>query len=329
MQTRREFFWRVGRGWGLGCGVVLGAAVRTRGQAVDWLEAGRRWLGQEVDPEVLQALRNGDASVVDRILQEVDAALRGDVVLDLAGLQDAANLVLPWLERRPETRPYTSWLRSRMDYFKVADQLRRQVPATPTVPGQPRTPPPNPTPAQERRVWQAEVSRQPAPAGAAGWVAKLKPTFRAAGVPTELAWLPEIESGFDPQARSPAGAAGMFQLMPTTAQAMGLRLRPSDERLDPDKSAAAAARYLRRLHDQFKDWPLALAGYNAGPGRVQQVLAQRRARSFDAIAPSLPAETQLYVPKFDAVLRRREGGPLAGLRVPENRQKPSRAAPRR
>ncbi|MBL9126305.1 MAG: hypothetical protein JNL97_01600, partial [Verrucomicrobiales bacterium] len=63
------------------------------------------------------------------------------------------------------------------------------------------------------------------------------------------------------------------------------------------------------------DWPLALAAYNAGPGRVADTLKRRRARSFDAIAPDLPAETQMYVPKFDAVLQRRERVSLATLRV--------------
>jgi membrane-bound lytic murein transglycosylase D len=156
----------------------------------------------------------------------------------------------------------------------------------------------------------------PAPKGAAAWVPKLKPVFSSAGCPPELVWLAEIESSFDPQARSPAGAVGMYQLMPATTQGLGLKLEPKDERLEPEKSAKAGATYLRQMFRQFKDWRLALAAYNAGPGKVSDILKRRRAASFDAIAPSLPAETQLYVPKFEAVLQKREKLALAALKMP-------------
>ena len=104
--------------------------------------------------------------------------------------------------------------------------------------------------------------------------------------------------------------------MPTTARRYGLSTWPFDKRLQPEASARAAASYLADLHGQFKDWRLALAAYNAGEGAIHKLLAERKARTFDAIAPRLPAETQMYVPRVEATLARREGLKLSQLRVP-------------
>ena len=128
-----------------------------------------------------------------------------------------------------------------------------------------------------------------------------------------MVWLAEVESSFDARVRSPAGAAGLFQLMPATAKSYGLKTSPSDQRLQPEDSARAAAKYLGHLHGQFKDWRLALAAYNAGEGTVQKLLERHKARTFDAIATHLPAETQMYVPKVEATLLRREGVELSRL----------------
>ena len=105
--------------------------------------------------------------------------------------------------------------------------------------------------------------------------------------------------------------------MPTTARDLGLSVRRPDERLQPEKSARAAAKYLRYLHGRFGDWRLALAAYNAGEGRVDNLMKQYRARTFDDIAHRLPAETQMYVPKVEATLRKREGRSLADLKLPK------------
>jgi membrane-bound lytic murein transglycosylase D len=126
-------------------------------------------------------------------------------------------------------------------------------------------------------------------------------------VPPQLVWVAEVESSFDPSARSPAGAAGLFQLMPDTAKRYGLRTWPSDQRLDAEQSARVATAYLGQLHEKFKDWRLALAAYNAGEGTVQNLLKRHKANSYDAIASYLPAETQMFVPKVEATVQRREG----------------------
>jgi membrane-bound lytic murein transglycosylase D len=126
-------------------------------------------------------------------------------------------------------------------------------------------------------------------------------------VPEALAWLAEVESTFNPRAHNPSGARGLFQFMPGTAREHGLRLRPFDERIDPEKSARAAASLLRHLHGTFDSWPLALAAYNAGEGCVRRTLRAGDATTFTEIADALPDETRLYVPRVLATLTVREG----------------------
>jgi len=240
-------------------------------------------------------------------------------VLDLAALQGAAKGVLPLLEAYEETQPYALWLKSRLDYLEVAEELRRSVPPPKTVPDQTGQTLPNPSPDVEREVWVKTISPRPLPNGAEALVAQLKPVFASERVPAELVWLAEVESSFNLGARSPVGAAGLFQLMPATAQRFGLRRWPRDQRYQPGPSARAAAQYLRLLYRQFGDWRLAVAAYNAGEGRVQRLLDRHKTRSFDRIAPFLPAETQMFVPKVEATLLRREGVALASLEAPSQK----------
>jgi membrane-bound lytic murein transglycosylase D len=126
-----------------------------------------------------------------------------------------------------------------------------------------------------------------------------------------------VESSFDPRARSPAGAAGMFQLMPATARSLNLSLFTRDERLQPDKNARASAKYFRRLYLRFGDWPLTLAAYNAGETRVDRLMRQRKTRTFEGIARFLPAETQMYVPRIEATIQKREGVELSQMKLPK------------
>jgi membrane-bound lytic murein transglycosylase D len=282
----------------------------------DLLRGGLQWLQENVDEDVLRSFGEVDQQKVRQFLAAVQTNFHGEYVVDVAALKQAAAVVLPLLEGHPETRAYASWLRSRMDYFEVAEHFRLVIPPPKVEPGQPPKPAPNPQPELQRQVWQKQLEQRPLPKGAALYVPRLKPIFAARKIPRELVWLAEVESGFDPQARSPVGAAGLFQFMPRTGQALGLSLRPADERLDSEKSADAAAKYLKLLYGQFKDWRLALAAYNAGEGSVRNLLTKYKARSFDAISRHLPAETQMYVPKIEATLLRREGVKLANLAAP-------------
>ena len=104
--------------------------------------------------------------------------------------------------------------------------------------------------------------------------------------------------------------------MPATARSMGLSLLPFDERVHPGKNARAAARLLHKLHDRFDSWPLALAAYNAGEGRIAVALKKKDAVTFADIAAALPAETQMYVPKVFATLTVRENITPQGLLAP-------------
>lgn len=279
----------------------------------DVVAAGEKFLKDNIDEDVLNALQEGDHAKVTKVFHDLQNSLQGDYVLDVAALKDAAKSILPLLESYEETLPYAEWLKARMDYIEVADELKAATPSPKVEPGKPVPRPPNPTPETERKAWVKKMSKIPPPSGSEAYAARLKPYFSAQKIPTQLVWLAEVESGFNPNARSPVGATGLFQLMPSTAQSLGLSLRPDDERISPEKSAAATAKYLKYLHDKFKDWPLTLAAYNAGEGTVQKLLTRHNARTFDAIATRLPAETQMYVPKIEATLKRREGVNLAQL----------------
>ncbi len=127
-------------------------------------------------------------------------------------------------------------------------------------------------------------------------------------LPISLRYLPIVESGYLPSAVSRAGATGMWQIMGPTARDLGLSVGAVvDDRRDPIASTFAALDYLEELHARFDSWFLALAAYNAGPGRVGRILAERGGEEalsgdeqFLHIRPYLPAETREFVPRFFA-----------------------------
>lgn len=309
--------------------LLLFAVFRTPGQDDtvtlddDLLRSAEQWAKENLDEDALRVLQSADREKVRQLLAQVQKQFQGEYVVDLAQLKDAVRSVLPLLESYEETLPYALWLKTRLDYLDVADQFRLLVPTPKTRPGQPPKPAPNPPPQKERDVWMRQLAERPWPKNSKPYVACLKPIFTAERVPPELVWIAEVESSFDPRARSPVGAAGLFQLMPDTARRYGLRTWPLDQRLKAETSGRAAARYLHYLRGRFKDWRLALAAYNAGEGTIQNLLARRKATTFDAIADRLPAETQMFVPKVEATLYRREGLKLSQLRLPSpSKQKP-------
>ncbi len=127
--------------------------------------------------------------------------------------------------------------------------------------------------------------------------------FSEFDLPSDLVFLSLVESGFNPQAYSRARATGPWQFMKGTAKVYGLRVDDYvDERRDPIKSSVAAARYLRDLYDLFGTWPLAMAAYNAGEGKVLRALQKTQSDSFWDLARTrhLRRETKDYVPRFMA-----------------------------
>jgi membrane-bound lytic murein transglycosylase D len=131
------------------------------------------------------------------------------------------------------------------------------------------------------------------------------------GLPPELACLPLVESAFQPEALSPAGAAGLWQLMPETARRFGLVVTDSvDERFDVQKSTDAATAYLAYLYGFFGDWPLAVAAYNCGEGAMRNALAKSGRATLDGVTAycrrvgtelsPLREETLRFVPQFAA-----------------------------
>jgi peptidoglycan lytic transglycosylase D len=277
------------------------------------LQSVEEWVRENLDESALDEL-GVDKQRVQKFLAEVRRRFQGSYVFDLDALHETATELLPILQQFEETRPYAIWLQTHLDYFEVAEELRREVKPPPDKPQPLRLP--NPSPQLQRSVWVRELKDRSPPPLADEYVPRLKQIFAAERLPPELVWVAEVESSFNPSARSPAGAVGLFQLMPATARSLNLALRPRDERLHGEKSARAAARYLRQLHGRFGDWRLALAAYNAGESRVSELLKRHKARTFDAIADRLPAETQMYVPKVEATLRKREGVALDGLKLP-------------
>jgi len=136
--------------------------------------------------------------------------------------------------------------------------------------------------------------------------AKMAQILAQEGLPADLLRVAKVESNFNPLALSPKNARGIWQLMPETARRYGLKVDGRvDERVDPEKSTRAAARYLKELYALFGDWPLALAGYNAGEKRVQAARARSGSPDFAGLASLLPRETRNYVP---AVLATFGGG---------------------
>src|SRR6266478_379821 len=132
----------------------------------------------------------------------------------------------------------------------------------------------------------------------------IESTLREEGVPQELIYLAQAESGFHPLALSRVGARGMWQFMASRGRGYGLQHNLwVDERQDPEKSTRAAAHHLKDLYHQFGDWYLAMAAYNSGPGTVQSAVKRTGYADFWELYRRnvLPKETRNYVPIIVAV----------------------------
>jgi membrane-bound lytic murein transglycosylase D len=131
---------------------------------------------------------------------------------------------------------------------------------------------------------------------------QIRKVLRKKGLPEDLTWLAMIESGFEPSARSPVGALGLWQFMPETGKIYGLSQdRWADQRMSLSAATEAAADFLGDLYRRFGSWDLAMAAYNMGYGGVLSVVRRYNTNDYWALAKlegSLPWETTLYVPKI-------------------------------
>jgi membrane-bound lytic murein transglycosylase D len=133
----------------------------------------------------------------------------------------------------------------------------------------------------------------------------MKKELKNAGLPEELVYLSMIESGYNQRACSPANAVGLWQFMDGTGRQFNLDVNDYvDERRDAEKSTKAAVAFLSELYKEFGDWHLAVAAYNAGPGKIRKGLEKYNVSNFWALAREdyLALETKRYVPKLLAAI---------------------------
>ncbi len=282
----------------------------------DALEAAARAAWESYVPAEIRAQYEPPSTErIRELLVRLEAELHDGSGVRLARYERDARRALKVLRRSEGGEMLAAWLEPRLDMIRAAAHLESPpAPETspapshdsqllPLAPAQPE----GLRPQYTREYWDRVLDRRRPPRRAADLVPRLKEVFAAHGVPPELVWIAEVESSMNPEATSPVGARGLFQFMPLTAARFGLETGLMlDERTDPEKSARAAAAYLRILHRRFQSWPLALAAYNAGEGRVGRALSQEQAKTFEDVAHRLPLETRMYVPKVLATVAARE-----------------------
>ena len=316
------------------------AAARSPTEDDQLFARGQELFDAYAPPEIKQQFAFPTRAEWDAFAAKLEKTRRTGSFAELAAYEPEAKAALAILRTQPEYKDYADWLSERIDEIEIAKEAVAESGATGPVPPTP-VPAPTPTPPQPAPgprpapppplagpivpdapeiplydLWVNRMRSSPRPARADKFLPELQKVFTAEGVPAELAWLAETESMFNPVARSPVGASGLFQLMPATARGLGLSLFPFDTRNDPEKSAHAAAKLLHSLHGRFGSWPLALAAYNAGEGRVGRMLKKQDAKTFAEIAASLPTETRLYVPRVLATLAVRTGVAPNALAAP-------------
>ncbi|MBU4484917.1 lytic transglycosylase domain-containing protein, partial [bacterium] len=139
------------------------------------------------------------------------------------------------------------------------------------------------------------------------YVPMMRKILKEHGLPEDLVYLALIESGFNLKAHSRARAVGPWQFIYWTGHRYGLKVDTwVDERCDPVKATHAAAGYLKALYNEFGDWYLAMAGYNAGEGKIRNAIKRYHSRDFWTLSGEgnryLKPETRNYVPKFIAAV---------------------------
>jgi len=234
------------------------------------------------------------------------------VVLAAGGCATTAKSLKESLDYRPSIANAFSRAIAFGPFYKKSSYTKKeQFPAIPREENTPRVR----TFIRKYAYDQRETTRAYL-ATIAPYLHMLKKEARDSGLPEEISYLVMLESGADPEARSPANALGMWQFMPATARSYGLRVdKWVDERLDPQKSTRAAMLYLKDLYGVFGCWRLAISAYNSGENKLSKVLRQEDAEEYHEISssPRLKRETKEFFPKFLALATIAKNPPKYGF----------------
>ena len=281
-----------------------------------------------------QAYLNGRYSFADQQFQRaLDVYLDGYVAPDdRKGLQAAFNDLFNRIHAMSieEMVPTSGNLVSLVDEplpspsAEDLEELRARLEVAPDE--LPRFSMPVPSPLDNERVFWAidHLTRERKEiieeglSRATRYLPMIEAILEEVGVPTELAWVPLIESLFKTGAYSRAAAVGMWQFMRGTARLYGMTVSTNlDERMDPVKATRTAAIYMKDLYAEFGDWDVVLAAYNAGKGRVSGAMERAGTRDFWRVAQTrfLPRETRDHVPKIYAAIWIGNNPELYGLQV--------------
>jgi len=282
---------------------------------------------QATDP-VTKATSDPREEVEALLTSAQDAVIQGDT----SGFHDCEAAVFQILDRAPELGvgvgdcpPYRDDVVDEL--VRLADQAEEDEEGT-------EEPPPEPQPVLQEHVAElrekASLAKYDLPVLVNGEVTSLidfytgrfrerliaalerashylpfiRTELKRANLPQDLAWLPLVESAFNPRARSRAKAQGLWQFMAGTGRLYGLRSDPLvDERNDPFLATRAAVHHLSDLHGMFGSWELALAAYNCGAGNIQRALRRSKGNTdFWTLRRYLRRETRNYVPALWAVV---------------------------
>lgn len=207
--------------------VVFGWTARARGAEP-----------REIDPAFLEGLDLTDIADFDEkqlqdVCKQLQRRLQGEYVVDLAELRTIAHILLPLLESSDEAQPYAAWLRARLDYLDVANELRLTIP--PPKPDQPPPPPLQPSAIVVRKKWTEQLQREPVRPGSSRWCATQNHFYqrRCAGG-THLARRSGIR--VQHEGAQSLGSRRLYQLMPPTAKFLELTTWPFDQRLNPRRT---------------------------------------------------------------------------------------------
>lgn len=288
--------------------IPFASSQEEQGLSLDQLfEVGQALWDAHAPEELKEEYRLPTIDEVTGFLSKIETDLVDGNARNLAAYAGEAKMALQLLRNFEGGDALADWLAPRIDYLDASEEIQTapRIRQAPSKPGEPLAKTPA-SPQFTQQYWTQRIAERPRPKQADRYIPVFKKAFAEKGVPPEFAWLSEVESSINLNARSPVGAYGPFQFMPATAERFGLRVGKPDDRTHPIKSATAAASYLEILHRQFQSWPLAFAAYNAGEGRVGRTMKSSGATNFEQLSPHLPAETRMYVCKVLATIAARE-----------------------